>query len=181
MNDALDRYQRISAGFAARLDGIAQDQWHSTCPSCPEWDVTALVAHVIGNHRAMLSSVAEGPAAAEGATPAAEWAALRERAIGAVQDPDAATKVVSTPFGELSYTNLVGGVLCADTLFHTWDLARATGQDEHLEDRDCEAVLAFLSPLDAGLRGPGRFGPSIEAPAGADAKTRLLCFGGRRG
>lgn len=70
--------------------------------------------------------------------------------------------------------------MSGDTLFHAWDLARATGQDENLDPAACEHVLTVLGPLDAGIRGPGWFADKIEPPAGADPQTRLLCFGGRR-
>ena len=36
-------------------------------------------------------------------------------------------------FGEQPFESLVGRLLCADTLIHTWDLARATGQPEALD------------------------------------------------
>ena len=33
-------------------------------------------------------------------------------------------------FGEQTFESLVGRLVCSDTLIHTWDLARATGQVE---------------------------------------------------
>ena len=51
----------------------------------------------------------------------------------ALTDPGRAEKVVSGMFGEQPFESLVSRLLCADTLIHTWDLARATGQPEALD------------------------------------------------
>jgi uncharacterized protein (TIGR03086 family) len=62
---------------------------------------------------------------------------------------------------------------------HTWDLARATGQDEHLDADRCAAVLEGMLPMDEVLRGSGQFGPRVEVAADADVQARLLAFIGR--
>jgi hypothetical protein len=77
------------------------------------------------------------------------------------------------------FEQLVGTLLSADTLIHTWDLARGAGLDENLDARSVAAVLAFMMPNDELLRVPGGFGPALEPPAGADEQVRLLCFAGR--
>ena len=76
--------------------------------------------------------------------------------------------------------DLIGRLLCSDTLVHTWDLARATGQAEQLDAPAVTYAFTMLAPADEQLRGPGSFGPKIEPPAGADEQTRFLCFLGRR-
>ena len=82
-------------------------------------------------------------------------------------------------FGEQPFESLVGRLLCADTLIHTWDLARATGQDDRLDEEAAERALDFLTPIDDAIRGPGGFAPKLKAPPGADARARLLAFTGR--
>jgi uncharacterized protein (TIGR03086 family) len=62
---------------------------------------------------------------------------------------------------------------------HTWDLARATGQDERLDPAECEALLTGMEPMDDVLRQSGQYGPKVEVPADADVQTRLLAFIGR--
>ena len=69
-------------------------------------------------------------------------------------------------FGEQTFESLVCRLLCADTLLHTWDLARATGQDDRLDPAAVAAALEFLGPLDEAIRRPGGFAAKIEpAPA----------------
>ena len=41
-------------------------------------------------------------------------------------------------------------------------------------------VFEALKPMDEAMRGPGAFGPKVEAPPDADEQTQLLCFLGRR-
>lgn len=180
MSEVADRYARVADGFGERLAGVAPSHWDATTP-CSDWDVRALVEHVIDTQGRVVSMVTgdapsdEEPVADVGA----RWSAVSERVRASLADPERASTVVSGAFGEQPFESLVSRLLCADTLFHTWDLARATGQDEHL-DPDAVAVAAkFLEPIDESIRRPGGFGPKIEPPPDADAQTRLLNFGGR--
>lgn len=75
---------------------------------------------------------------------------------------------------------MIGRLLCGDTLVHTWDIARSTGQDETLDPVGVSHAFAMLLPNDEAIRGAGSFGPKIEPPPGADEQTRFLCFLGRR-
>lgn len=180
MTDALDRYTRISQGFTDRVHGIQPDQWTVPTP-CEEWDVTALVSHLVGTHHMMLSMIGQvHEAPGEGDDLTAAWESARQAVTDALADPDTATQSVQSPFGQTTFEGIVGGLLCGDALFHTWDLARATGQDETLGDDLCATQLVYMEPLDDKIRMPGFFGAKIEPAADADIQTRLLNFGGRR-
>jgi uncharacterized protein (TIGR03086 family) len=98
----------------------------------------------------------------------------------ALADPRRATKTVSGIFGEQPFEQLVGRLLCADTLIHSWDLARATGQDDQLDTDAATKALEFLMPIDDAIRRPGGFGPKLVPPPDADVQTKLLAFTGRR-
>jgi uncharacterized protein (TIGR03086 family) len=98
----------------------------------------------------------------------------------ALEDPGQASRRVESIIGPLTFTDLVGTPLCADILLHTWDLARATGQDERLDRDAVAAAIRFLGPRDAELRMPGEFGPRLAPPPGSDEQARLIAFSGRR-
>jgi uncharacterized protein (TIGR03086 family) len=66
-----------------------------------------------------------------------------------------------------------------DVFLHTWDLARATGQDERLDPDLCGELLAGMTPMEDVLRSSGQYGPAVPVPAGADVQSRLLGFIGR--
>jgi uncharacterized protein (TIGR03086 family) len=68
--------------------------------------------------------------------------------------------------------------LFADHLIHSWDLARATGQSEHL-DPELVAVCAtwFVGREDL-YRQSGAIGPAVKVEGG-DAQSELLGRFGR--
>ncbi len=66
-----------------------------------------------------------------------------------------------------------------DVLMHTWDLARATGQDERLDEERCRQLYEGMLPMDDVLRQSGQYGPKVPVPEDADWQTRLLGFIGR--
>jgi hypothetical protein len=62
---------------------------------------------------------------------------------------------------------------------HSWDLARATGQDDTLDPERCAMMLEGMQPFDDALRASGQYGRRVEVDADADPQTRLLAFIGR--
>lgn len=181
MTELTNRYTTISDGFTSRLESIGADQWEQNVPSCPEWTVGQLVRHVLGTHNGTLSTIGKS-ATTEGADSelAANFAAARAEIITALDDPEVSGKTIQGPLGESKFSDLAGSLLIGDTLFHTWDLAHATGQDETLDEESCVAVLRALGPLDEAIRRPGFFGPKLSDADDTDAQSRLLSFGGRQ-
>jgi len=180
MTEIADRYRRVADGFTSRVEGIGAPQWSAPTP-CTDWTVRELVSHVIGTHRAVHANVRGEPAAevdAEGDL-GAQWQAARAEIAGALEDPATANTVVGGMFGEQPFESLVSRLLCADTLVHTWDLARATGQDETLDPVATASAFAFLTPIDDAIRRPGGFAPKINPAHDADEQTLFLNFCGR--
>ncbi len=180
MSEVSDRYTTIAGNFTVLISGMSPQAWDAPSP-CTDWTARDVVAHVIDTHRRVLASV-------EGTEPAitqpdddlaSEWPPARQAVEEALADPDRAGTTVTGMFGEQTFESLVGRLLCTDTLIHTWDLARATGQDESLDPGSAVKALEFLTPLDEAIRRPGGFAPKIDAAPGADAQTRLLNFAGR--
>jgi Mycothiol maleylpyruvate isomerase N-terminal domain len=67
----------------------------------------------------------------------------------------------------------------ADVFMHTWDLSRATGQDDRLDPGFCAQLLGGMEQMEEVIRGSGQYGPRVEVPGDADTQTRLLGFIGR--
>lgn len=180
MSEVADRYRAVADGFGARLEGVADDRWSSPTP-CTDWDARQVVVHVVGVHRQVLSTVTGVDAAEVDAAGdlGAQWRAARGAVEAALADPATAATVVTSGFGEQPFESLVGRLLCADTLVHTWDLARATGQDEHLDPGALAACRDFLEPIDEAIRRPGGFAAKIDPADGADPQTAFLNFCGR--
>jgi uncharacterized protein (TIGR03086 family) len=182
VSEVSERYAIVADGFAARLAGMTDDKTSGPSP-CTEWTARDVVAHVINVHRRVRAALGD-VAAAEvdlDADLEAQWSSARDAIRTALDDRRLATQTVGGMFGEQPFEALVGRLLCADTLVHTWDLARATGQDDRLDAEAATLALEFLTPMDEAIRRPGGFGPKVETPPGADAQARLLSFAGRAG
>jgi uncharacterized protein (TIGR03086 family) len=175
------RYSRIAAALDDRLAGLTPAQWSAATP-CPEWDSRGLLTHVVDVHRrigSILTGVEPEPVTAD-ADLSAAWSEARDAVTTAMADDATATRVVDTQmFGTMAFAAVVGGLLSADTLVHTWDLARATGRDESLDPAAVAHAFALLKSFGDGIRSPGAFGPAVEPPAGADEQTRFICYTGR--
>lgn len=180
MSSVSARYATTAEGFTRRVDAVGADQWAAATP-CSEWTVRDLLAHVIDVHRRMLAKVGSEPApAASGDDLPVQWGKVRSAVGEALGDETRATAVVAGPVGQQPFESLVDGLVCADTLIHTWDLARAIGQDERLDPNAVETAMEFLRSLGDGMRTGGEtFGAEIRSEPGADAQTRLLNFCGR--
>ena len=133
MTEVFDRYSRVADGFGERVSGITE--WVAPTP-CVEWTVRDLVGHVVSVHRHVVSGFAGSlPAPATDADLARAWGDVTAEVRATLADPDRAVVPVSGRFAPMPLEELIGRLLCIDTVVHTWDLARATGQDEVL-DRD---------------------------------------------
>jgi uncharacterized protein (TIGR03086 family) len=181
MSEHAERYRRVAAGFSARVDGIADDQWAAPTP-CPRWTVRHVVGHVVSVHRAILAGldVAPPPPPADDPDLAVAWNRATGDIVTALADPARASAPVSGRFAPMPFEQLVGMLGCFDTLVHTWDLARATGLDEHLDAELVHGLLEGMEPLDDLLRSSGQYGPRVAVPDDADEQTRLIAFTGRR-
>lgn len=88
--------------------------------------------------------------------------------------------MTETRAGRMTLEQLVEMTGLMDVLVHTWDLARATGQDESLDPDEVHAFLVGIEPWDAALRSSGHYGARVPVPADADEQSRLIAFTGRR-
>lgn len=89
-----------------------------------------------------------------------------------------ASILVGGMFGDPPFEALVGRLVCAESIIHTWDLAPATGQDEQDDPVAVSKVWESLILLDHAIRRRG-FGAKIAPAQGADAQTEFLNFCGR--
>lgn len=172
--------------MAQRWSGVLPGQWELPTP-CGDWDVRALLNHVVGELLWMPPLLAgqtiadvgdrfDGDVLGERPAEAASVAAAEAgRAAG---EPGALERTVHLSFGDVPGGEYLGQVT-SDVVIHTWDLARALGGDEHLDEELVAEVAAFVLPQVDGWRAAGLFGPAIEAGDGADAQTRLLAATGR--
>jgi uncharacterized protein (TIGR03086 family) len=180
MSETADRYRRAAAGFTERVAGVPQDAWDRPSP-CEGWVARDVVQHVVDATGFFLARVdlspPTGPAVAE--DPMGAWTTARDALQTAVDDPARADAKIESPMGDMTFGQFVGMFGVGDALIHTWDLARATGQDEALDAELVHGVLSNMLPNDTMMRGGGAFGPRVEVPEDADEQTQLIAFTGR--
>lgn len=181
MSEIANRYERIADAFSARIEAVPPGSWGKQSP-CSEWTAHDVARHVVDTTRMLLTRVTGGdptpPDADEDVVSA--WRVESAAVKAALVDPERATSMVKGMGGEQPFEELIGTVLCADTLIHTWDLARATDQYDTLDPAGIEAAQAFLEPHEQMLRQSGNFAARIDPPEGTDEQAKFLCFVGRQ-
>lgn len=182
MSDISERFRRVAGAFSERVERVEEADWARPSP-CEGWTARDVVTHVVTNATTFLA-LARGKTGGVSEVveddPASAWAVTRAALQAALEDEEVAKREFVGPMGPSTLEQTIAMFGIGDVLIHTWDLARATGQDERLDPDEVTRLLEAMKPRDAALRQGGRFGPRIDPPAGVDEQTRLLLFTGRR-
>lgn len=187
MADLVSLHLRAVEEFGARVLAVGDGDWERSTP-CADWDVRALVNHVVSENRwtpPLLAGMTieqvgdrfDGDLLGSG--PKHVWQEAASDALVAVAQPDVLASTVHVSFGDISAEEYVTQVT-VDHVIHAWDLAQATAGDERLDDELVELALDYLSLHAEEWRAAGVFGPAVEAPEGAGRQGELLALAGRR-
>ena len=170
------------------IAGIRADQMTKTTP-CTKWNVRELANHLVGS-TLVLAAVGNGetvgrPDVAEdrlGDDPARAYDAARRSLLEVFASPGALERPWALPIGEVPGT-VARNIGVVETVAHSWDLAKATGQLERLDPELAEVTYgiatAMLQPdfrKDAG----DPFAPAIDVAEDAPVYERLAGFLGRK-
>jgi uncharacterized protein (TIGR03086 family) len=157
------------------VEGVRDDQLGNATP-CHDWTVADLLAHV---HQ--FATVFTFNARKEQARPPELLVDTWRKAIPHQLDELArAWRQESAWHGRVSAGGVEmdapdNAVVAVEELtVHGWDLARATGQDVHVDDASPDQVDRFFE-----LFGRGPFGPALAAPEGATRVEQSLARTGR--
>jgi uncharacterized protein (TIGR03086 family) len=177
--DPAGRHRAVAAGFTARVRGTSD--WDVPAPVAG-WRARDVVGHLVEWFPDFLESatglvLARGPSPED--DPVAAWQVNADAVQQLLDGPEAAAPFRHPMVGAMPLPDAVNRFYTPDVFMHTWDLARATGQDERLDRQTCAALLAEMAPIEALLRSSGQYGPPVPVPDDADAQTRLLGFIGR--
>ena len=178
-----ETHRRHAAAFTARVDGVPDGGWDRPAP-VEGWVARDVVRHLVEWFPGFLQAGAgvelpTGPSV--DLDPAGAWANQRDAVQALLDDPATAGRVLSNRhLGEVPLPDAVDRFYTADVFMHTWDLARATGQDETLDVETCRRLYEGMLPMDEVLRASGQYGTRVPVPDDADPQTLLLAFIGRR-
>jgi uncharacterized protein (TIGR03086 family) len=177
-----EEWREVAGDFTARVDGAAPESWDAPAP-VEGWAARDVVRHLVewfpsflesgaGVRVPVVTSVDDDPVAA--------WHELDDGVRALLDDPATAATVLSDPhIGDVPLGEAVSRFFTADVFMHTWDLARATGQDDRLDEERCAALLAGMEPIEDVMRSSGQYGPRVPVPGDAAAQDRMLGFIGR--
>lgn len=162
--------------------GTTPAAWERPAP--PEgWTARDVVRHLVDWFPGFLQAGAgitlpRGPSVDD--DPVAAWTVHSDGVQAVLNDPATPDKVLTNPhIGEVPLDQAIDRFYTADVFLHTWDLSRATGQDETLDPDKCREMLEGMLPLDEMLRASGQYGNRVPVPDDADVQTRLIGFIGR--
>jgi uncharacterized protein (TIGR03086 family) len=174
MTEISDRFRKVADGFTQRARAVPADRWDAPAP-CEGW-----VAHDVVDHMVEWMPSLLGLEVPRHDDPVPSWEALRESIQSGLDDPEVAGREMDLPPGRFSFENAVDMFCTGDVLVHTWDLARATGQDETLDADEVHRMFSGMEPYDEAMRASGHYGPRVTVPADADEQTKLIAFIGRQ-
>src|SRR3954470_22529349 len=174
-------FQRAVDDFTDKVRAVGEEQWAQPTP-CTDWDVRALVNHVVGE-QLWIPPLFAGQTIAEvgdrfngdvlGRDPVDSAVRAAGAANAAVAGDGALERIVHLSFGDFPGAEYAAQLL-ADHLIHGWDLAVATGLDPTLDPAAVDAVAAWFAEREEQYRQGGFIGPRPAVAADADPATRLL-------
>lgn len=182
----LEATYRQSVEFWKGMVRGVSDEWAAPTP-CTEWDVRALVNHVVGEDR-WTKPLVDGRTIADvgdrfdgdllGDDPKPFAMAAADEAITAVAERLPASGKVHLSYGEDDIEEYVWQ-LVADHLIHGWDLAAATGQSRTLDAEIVDEVAAWFRDREDMYRSGGAIAARPESPIAGDPQADLLIAFGR--
>ena len=183
--DVMDRFQLAAAGFETRLRRTGAHDWTRPTP-CAEWNVRQLVNHMVrGNLN--YAALIRGASAADflrmrdvdalGDDPQAAYQASTQECAAAFDGPP--DRMLDYPAGPITAAQALA-IRTADTVVHTWDLARALDGDEVLDDDLVRWLDTELDDIYAGLDVAAHFA-APRGVAGDSPQERVLHRLGRAG
>ena len=175
-----ERHRQVAGLFTDRVNGTKS--WDAPAPVAG-WTARDVVRHLTEWFPGFLAAGAgielpHGPSADD--DPVRAWQVHADGVQAVLDDPETAHRELSNPhIGNLPLAGAIDQFYTADVFMHTWDLARATGQDDRLDPGFCAQLLSGMEQMEPVIRASGQFGTRVEVPADADTQTRLLGFIGR--
>ena len=174
----IELFEAAPSQAANVIGGINDSQLSASTP-CADWNVEALLDHfLMGNNMAAASlSGSEAQEADKSGGRVEAYKASAAKLAEAAKQPGALEKTVQSPIGEMPGGQLLAAIFM-DHLVHSWDLAKATGQDTALDPGLVEACYGIFVPMIDQMRGDA-FGPAVSVSDDSSLQDKLIAFMGR--
>ncbi|NYE37189.1 uncharacterized protein (TIGR03086 family) [Nocardioides cavernae] len=168
----------VVAGELSRLVAGTPD-WDAPAP-VTGWTARDVVDHLVTWLPGFLAAggvdLAAGPSADD--DPVAAWQHHAD-AVQTLLDGRGAEDFTHPHVGPGRLDTTIDRFYTADVFMHSWDLARATGQEARLDEDEAAGMLSGMQPIEQLLRDSGQYGPAVPVPLDAPVVDRLMGFVGR--
>lgn len=185
MADLPALFRRNADSFGALVDAVADDAWSDPTP-CSEWDVRALVNHVV-SEQLWAPHLVAGETIADvgdrydgdvvGADPKAAWHDSIGPSVAAFDGADL-DAITHLSFADLPCREYLTQMI-TDLAVHGWDLAKATGGDTTIDPETATLLLGVWTARQDMVRGSGVFGDQVDVADDASDQAKLLALLGR--
>ncbi|MFD7307595.1 TIGR03086 family metal-binding protein [Promicromonospora sp. NPDC059942] len=185
-SEMLTLHHTALADTSRLVERAARGPLHIATP-CDEWDLAALLSHMIGQNHGFAAALGDGEAdvalyagpevTPDGVVDAWEASATALREASARAQPDAPVHLAE--FDTQVSATLALGMQLLDTAVHAWDVATALGTTYRPDDATVAFVLENAGAIAARPGGtPGVFAPPLTG-TGSDPWTDALRLLGR--
>ena len=186
MDNLLALFDQSVGLFDAQVKSVGPGDWGNPTPD-DEWDIRALVGHLIDEHRwmppllggrdlATAEQIVAGTASSD--DPAADWASAMTGSKQAMADPDVLTRTVSLSRGPTPADQYVAEMMF-DAAIHSWDLGKAVGNTVVIPDAIVDVLHPMVMEMKDMLVASGMFAPAVDIGSGHSKSDQLIAATGR--
>ena len=189
MDPMVEMFLSAQRAFSDRVHAVGADQWHLPTPN-DEWDVTALLDHLIDENRWLpplahghdldaAGKIVEGAKTTAGDDRAKIWDDVSVACADAVKETGVLERTASLSRGPTPMRDYLAEMIF-DHLIHAWDLGKAIDYvGESLPPDVTETAYAMVQQMgDLSVFGD-MFKPAVAVPDDASTLDKLLGLTGR--
>jgi uncharacterized protein (TIGR03086 family) len=182
LSEPAAEHRSIAGVFTDTARAVPADLWDAQAP-VPDWRARDVVRHLVEWFPSFLADGTDiklepGPSVDD--DPLGAWEHHAAAVQEVLDDPASADVTFAHPrLPRMPLPQAVAQFYTADVFMHTWDLARATGQDVHLDEDRCREMYNGMQPMDEMLRQSGQYGARVPVADDASWQDRLMGFIGR--
>jgi uncharacterized protein (TIGR03086 family) len=185
----VEMFLSAQRAFGDRVHAVGADQWHLPTPN-DEWDVTALLDHLIDKNRwlsplahghdlAAAEKIVEGAKTTAGDDRAKIWDDVSVASADTVKEDGVLERTASLSRGPTPMRDYLGEMIF-DHYVHAWDLGRAIGYSgAPLPAELAEPLYGMASGMADMLAASGLFHPPVEIGDDASTLDKLIALTGR--
>lgn len=179
MADVVERLHTAAAGLTRAIEAAEEAAaWNADSP-CEGWTAGDVADHIIGNYVSVAGRLDSD--VTKTGDRLRDWTTTRDSVLHAVEQDGALDREVDSPIGKIPLGRFLAVFMEVDTLIHTWDIARAVGADETLDEDLCRRTYGRFLPADEAVRASGAFGPKLDYAEDDPIQVKMLRFFGRPG